>query len=101
MVVEKIIMFKLGESVIEGMISLWLVKLGDIVEKYDVIVEVLIDKVIVEILLFFSGIIKEILVEEDEILEVGEVICIIEIVDVGSLEFVVEVEEIEIKVLEK
>ncbi|EAD1234656.1 2-oxo acid dehydrogenase subunit E2 [Listeria monocytogenes] len=101
MVVEKITMPKLGESVTEGTISSWLVKPGDTVEKYDAIAEVLTDKVTAEIPSSFSGTIKEILAEEDETLEVGEVICTIETADAGSSEPVAEVEETETKAPEK
>ncbi|EAF5821725.1 2-oxo acid dehydrogenase subunit E2 [Listeria monocytogenes] len=101
MAVEKITMPKLGESVTEGTISSWLVKPGDTVEKYDAIAEVLTDKVTAEILSSFSGTIKEILAEEDETLEVGEVICTIETADAGSSEPVAEVEETETKAPEK
>ncbi|CCO63972.1 branched-chain alpha-keto acid dehydrogenase [Listeria monocytogenes] len=92
---------KLGESVTEGTISSWLVKPGDTVEKYDAIAEVLTDKVTAEIPSSFSGTIKEILAEEDETLEVGEVICTIETADAGSSEPVAEVEETETKAPEK
>ncbi|AGR05900.1 TPA_asm: 2-oxo acid dehydrogenase subunit E2 [Listeria monocytogenes] len=101
MAVEKITMPKLGESVTEGTISSWLVKPGDTVEKYDAIAEVLTDKVTAEIPSSFSGTIKEILAEEDETLEVGEVICTIETADAGSSEPVAEVEETEKKAPEK
>ncbi|MBC2182057.1 2-oxo acid dehydrogenase subunit E2 [Listeria sp. FSL L7-0233] len=101
MAVEKITMPKLGESVTEGTISSWLVKPGDTVEKYDAIAEVLTDKVTAEIPSSFSGTIKEILAEEDETLEVGEVICTIETADAGSSEPVAEVEKAETKAPEK
>ncbi|MBC1377540.1 dihydrolipoamide acetyltransferase family protein [Listeria innocua] len=101
MAVEKITMPKLGESVTEGTISSWLVKPGDTVEKYDAIAEVLTDKVTAEIPSSFSGTIKEILAEEDETLEVGEVICTIETADAGSSEPAEEVEKTETKAPEK
>ncbi|MBC2122153.1 dihydrolipoamide acetyltransferase family protein [Listeria marthii] len=101
MAVEKITMPKLGESVTEGTISSWLVKPGDTVEKYDAIAEVLTDKVTAEIPSSFSGTIKEILAEEDETLEVGEVICTIETAEADSSEPVAEVEKAETKAPEK
>ncbi|EAD3257297.1 2-oxo acid dehydrogenase subunit E2 [Listeria monocytogenes] len=101
MAVEKITMPKLGESVTEGTISSWLVKPGDTVEKYDAIAEVLTDKVTAEIPSSFSGIIKEVLAEEDETLEVGEVICTIETADAGSSEPVTKAEQTETKAPEK
>lgn len=101
MAVEKITMPKLGESVTEGTISSWLVKPGDTVEKYDAIAEVLTDKVTAEIPSSFSGTIKEILAEEDETLEVGEVICTIETEEASSSEPVAEAEQTEPKTPEK
>ncbi|MBC1374253.1 2-oxo acid dehydrogenase subunit E2 [Listeria sp. FSL L7-1699] len=101
MAVEKITMPKLGESVTEGTISSWLVKPGDTVEKYDAIAEVLTDKVTAEIPSSFSGTIKEILAEEDETLEVGEIICTIETADAGNSDPAEEVEQTEAKAPEK
>lgn len=73
------VMLQFGESVIEGMISKWLVFFGDYVNKYDFIVEVMIDKVNVEVLFFFMGMIIEFVGEEGQIFVVGEIICKIEI----------------------
>ncbi|MBO1004322.1 dihydrolipoamide acetyltransferase family protein [Pseudogracilibacillus auburnensis] len=79
MSLEKIIMPKLGESVTEGTINSWLVKVGDTVNKYDPIAEVMTDKVNAEIPSSFSGVIKEIVVEEGETVAVDELICYIEV----------------------
>lgn len=68
---------QLGESVTEGKISKWLVSPGEIVQKYDPIAEVLTDKVSAEIPSSFSGVIKELVAKEEEVLAVGEVICTI------------------------
>jgi 2-oxoisovalerate dehydrogenase E2 component (dihydrolipoyl transacylase) len=70
---------QLGESVTEGTISKWLVAPGDHVNKYDPIAEVMTDKVNAEIPSSFTGVIKELLAEEDQTLAVGEVICTIEV----------------------
>lgn len=70
---------KLGESVTEGTINSWLVKVGDAVNKYDPIAEVMTDKVNAEIPSSFSGVIKEIVVEEGETVAVDELICYIEV----------------------
>ncbi|WEG73741.1 dihydrolipoamide acetyltransferase family protein [Vagococcus intermedius] len=78
MTLENITMPKLGESVTEGSISSWLVKPGQKVEKYEAIAEVLTDKVVAEIPSSFTGVIKEIIAEEDEAIEVGGLICTIE-----------------------
>ncbi|MDA7027022.1 dihydrolipoamide acetyltransferase family protein [Bacillus sp. CLL-7-23] len=75
MAVEQMTMPKLGESVTEGTISKWLVNVGDHVNKYDPIAEVMTDKVNAEIPSSFTGQITELIAIEGETLEVGEVIC--------------------------
>ena len=77
--IQNITMPQLGESVTEGTIERWLVKVGDKVNKYDPLAEVNTDKVQAEIPSSFTGIIKELLVEEGETLPVGAVVCTIEI----------------------
>lgn len=79
MAIEQIKMPQLGESVTEGTISKWLVSVGDMVNKYDPLAEVMTDKVNAEVPSFFGGIIKEIIAEEGAVLAVGEIICTIEV----------------------
>lgn len=76
---------QLGESVTEGTISKWLVSVGDKVNKYDPLAEVMTDKVNAEVPSSFTGIIKELIAGEGETLAVGEIICTIE-VEGGSVE---------------
>ncbi|ATH92316.1 branched-chain alpha-keto acid dehydrogenase subunit E2 [Bacillus glycinifermentans] len=78
MAVEQMTMPKLGESVTEGTISKWLVSVGDRVNKYDPIAEVMTDKVNAEVPSSFTGTIKELVAEEGETLQVGDVICNVE-----------------------
>ncbi|MDY0396497.1 dihydrolipoamide acetyltransferase family protein [Virgibacillus halophilus] len=78
MAIEKITMPQLGESVTEGTISAWLVKPGDQVNKYDPIAEVMTDKVNAEVPSSFSGTIKNLIANEGDTLEVGDVMCEIE-----------------------
>lgn len=75
---KKIVMPQLGESVTEGTISKWLVNVGDKVNKYDPVCEVLTDKVNAEVPSSFSGTITEIVVQEDETVAVGTLLCCIE-----------------------
>ncbi len=70
---------QLGESVTEGTISKWLVSVGDKVNKYDPLAEVMTDKVNAEVPSSFSGVIKELIAEEGDTLAVGEIICTIEV----------------------
>ncbi|MCP3025751.1 dihydrolipoamide acetyltransferase family protein [Halobacillus sp. A5] len=76
---EKINMPQLGESVTEGTISSWLVQPGDKVNKYDPIAEVMTDKVNAEVPSSFTGTIKELAAKEDDTIEVGELMCYIEV----------------------
>ncbi|MCR8847073.1 2-oxo acid dehydrogenase subunit E2 [Rossellomorea sp. SC111] len=82
--IENMKMPQLGESVTEGTISKWLVSPGDTVNKYDPIAEVQTDKVNAEVPSSFSGTIKELIAEEGDTLEVGEIICSIEIEGGGA-----------------
>jgi 2-oxoisovalerate dehydrogenase E2 component (dihydrolipoyl transacylase) len=77
-VIEQIKMPQLGESVTEGTISKWLVSVGDKVNKYDPLAEVMTDKVNAEVPSSFTGVIKELIAEEGETLAVGEIVCTIE-----------------------
>ncbi|MBN9653597.1 2-oxo acid dehydrogenase subunit E2 [Halobacillus sp. GSS1] len=83
---EKINMPQLGESVTEGTISTWLVQPGDQVNKYDPIAEVMTDKVNAEVPSSFSGVIKELVASEGDTIEVGELMCYIEVEGAGSAE---------------
>lgn len=79
MAIEQIKMPQLGESVTEGTISKWLVSVGDKVNKYDPLAEVMTDKVNAEVPSSFSGTIKELIAGEGDTMAVGEIICTIEI----------------------
>ncbi len=68
-----------GESVTEGTISRWLVSPGDRVEKYDPLVEVITDKVNMEVPSPASGTMSNILVEEGETVLMGAVIAEMEV----------------------
>lgn len=70
---------KLGESVHEGTIEQWLVKPGDHVEEYDALCEVITDKVTAEVPSSCAGVIKEIKIEAGETIDVGTVICTMEV----------------------
>lgn len=86
MAVEQIKMPQLGESVTEGTISKWLVSVGDKVNKYDPLAEVMTDKVNAEVPSSFSGVIKELIAKEGETLSVGEIFCSIEVESAESTE---------------
>jgi 2-oxoglutarate decarboxylase len=64
-----------GESVTEGTILEWHVKVGDFIKVDDTIVEISTDKVDVELPSPASGTVVEILVEEGDTVSVGQVIA--------------------------
>src|SRR3984957_5108940 len=64
-----------GESVTEGTILEWHVKVGDPIKLDDTIVEISTDKVDVELPSPGSGIVSEILVDEGEAVPVEQVIA--------------------------
>lgn len=69
---------ELAESITEGTVAQWLKKLGDQVEKGDYLVELETDKVNVEIISDFSGVLAEVRYNEGDTVNVGEVIAVVE-----------------------
>ncbi len=65
----------LGESVTEGTVTRWLKKVGDTIQADEGLLEISTDKVDTEIPSPVSGVIEEILVQEDETVEVGAVLA--------------------------
>ena len=72
-----VIMPQLGESVVEGTISKWLVKEGDAVEKYAVLMEVSTDKVDTEVPAPAAGVVLKLYYPEGVTLHAGTVIAAI------------------------
>src|ERR1700690_4326444 len=74
-----------GESVTEGTVLEWHVKVGDYIKVDDTIVEISTDKVDVELPSPGSGTVSEILVEEGETVTVGQVIARISVGGAGPV----------------
>jgi 2-oxoisovalerate dehydrogenase E2 component (dihydrolipoyl transacylase) len=72
---EVVLMPQLGESVTEGTIGQWLKKVGDTVEKYESLLEVMTDKVNAEVPAPVGGTVSKILVKEGQTVGVGTPIC--------------------------
>ena len=68
-----------GESVTEGIIGRWLVSPGDRVEKYDPLVEVVTDKVSMEMPSPAAGTMSKILAQEGDTVPMGAVIAEMEV----------------------
>jgi len=73
----EIVMPKLGESILEGTITKWFVKVGDTIEEDDLLFEVATDKVDSEIPSPVEGKIAKILHPANALVSVGEVLAII------------------------
>lgn len=69
---------QMGESVMEGTVIEWTKNIGDSVEEDETLLEIATDKVDTEVPSPQAGILVEILAEEDETIEVGQVIAVIE-----------------------
>ena len=91
----EITMPKLGESVHEGTIEQWLVSVGDHIDEYEPLCEVITDKVTAEVPSTISGTITEILVEAGQTVAIDTIICKIETADEKTNE---TTEEIQAKV---
>jgi 2-oxoglutarate dehydrogenase E2 component (dihydrolipoamide succinyltransferase) len=74
----EVVVPQMGESVLEGTILEWKVKVGDKVELNQPLVELMTDKVNIEIPSEVAGVIKEILVKEGTVVPVGTRIAIID-----------------------
>jgi len=68
----KIVLPKLGESILTAIVVKWFKKVGDKVEKDEALLEVTTDKVTTEIPSPIKGILKEIIAEEGSEVKVGE-----------------------------
>ncbi|PWK20232.1 2-oxoglutarate dehydrogenase E2 component (dihydrolipoamide succinyltransferase) [Arcicella aurantiaca] len=74
----EIIMPKMGESIMEATVLKWLKNVGEKIEADEYLLEVATDKIDTEVPSSHTGIIKEILVPEGEVAEIGKPICLIE-----------------------
>ncbi|UVI32711.1 2-oxoglutarate dehydrogenase complex dihydrolipoyllysine-residue succinyltransferase [Paenibacillus spongiae] len=68
---------EMGESITEGTIAKWVVKQGDQVKQGDVLAELETDKVNIEISAEEDGVLSQILRQEGETVQIGEVIATI------------------------
>ena len=73
-----IIMPAIGETVNEGKLAKWFKKTGDQINEGDILCEVESDKTTMEIPSTINGILKEIIVQENETVAVGALLGIIE-----------------------
>jgi len=74
----EVVMPKMGESLQEGTIINWMKKEGETVDRDEMILEISTDKVDTEVPSPVSGVVAKILVQEEETVEVGTPIALIE-----------------------
>jgi len=74
---------ELAESISEGTIAQWLKKKGDQVQKGEYVVELETDKVNVEIISDYDGVLTDLLAEEGDTVKVGETIAVVS--EAGSI----------------
>lgn len=75
----KLILPAMGEGVMEATVISWLKNVGDTIEEDEAVVEIATDKVDSEVPSPVSGKLKEILVNVEDIAEIGQAIAIIEV----------------------
>ena len=77
MALVELLMPKMGESIMEATVLSWMKKEGDTIEQDESILEVATDKVDTEVPSTHAGVLKEILAQDGDVVEVGKPIAII------------------------
>jgi len=75
----RVVVPPLGESVVEGTIVKWLKNEGDAVKVDDPLVEIMTDKINVEIPSPHDGVMKKHLVKVDDVVEIGQELAIMDV----------------------
>jgi 2-oxoglutarate dehydrogenase E2 component (dihydrolipoamide succinyltransferase) len=73
----KVIMPQLGESVVEGTVSKWLKKQGEVVSEFEPLLEVSTDKVDTEVPAPATGVVLAIYIGEGQTVEAGSLLAVI------------------------
>ena len=92
MAIIEILMPQMGESVMEATIISWLKQEGEKVEAEEPLLEVATDKVDTEVPAIHEGVIKELIVKEGDVVQIGSPIALLS-TDVGELETAVELKQ--------
>ncbi|WP_099366883.1 dihydrolipoamide acetyltransferase family protein [Sphingobacterium sp. 1.A.4] len=79
MAIYKLLLPKMGESVSEATLTKWVIQVGERIEEDDAVAEIATDKVDSEVPSPVAGILKERLFEENQVIQVGDVIALIEV----------------------
>lgn len=76
---QPIVLPQLGEDVSEVVVSRWLKRIGDRVEQYEPLLEVITDKVNIDVSSDYAGVLTDILVEEGASVSPNTVIAHLEL----------------------
>jgi len=79
MTIVEMVLPPMGESVMEATILTWVKKAGDVVKEDESLLEVATDKVDTEVPSLYTGVLKEVLVNEGEVAQIGKPIALIEV----------------------
>lgn len=74
---QEVLMPRLSDTMEEGTIARWVKKVGDHVEKGDLLVEIETDKANMEFNSYSSGVLEQILVKEGEVAKISQPIAVI------------------------
>jgi len=91
---------KMGESVAEATITSWLKEVGDRIELDEAVVEIATDKVDSEVPSEVEGTLIEVRFKENDVVQVGETLAVIEIEGEDSGEIIIS-ESLEIPAVEE
>ncbi len=75
----KVVVPPLGESVVEGTLVKWIKNEGDTIKADDALVEIMTDKINVEIPSPYDGVMKKHLVKIDTVVEIGQELAIMDV----------------------
>ncbi|EIJ78174.1 Dihydrolipoyllysine-residue succinyltransferase [Bacillus methanolicus PB1] len=85
---------ELAESITEGTIAQWLKRPGDHVNKGEYIVELETDKVNIEIISDYEGVLKELRAKEGDTVKVGETIAVVDVNEKASHQVLQEPQQV-------
>ncbi len=97
----KLVLPKMGESVSEATLTKWVKAVGERIDEDETVVEVATDKVDSEVPSPVQGILKEILFEEGQVAQVGDVIALLEVEGAGDVEETVATTPVEASTYEE
>ena len=86
MALYELVLPKMGESVAEATIIKWVKQVGDLIENDESVLEIATDKVDSEVPSPVAGKLVKVLYKEDEVVQVGDVIAVIETDTEGQFE---------------